>query len=543
MKYKKTIKTVLSVVLAAALTLTSSACKKDDGTGYIFKYDIAANPVTLDPQTAADSSSYEIIANMFEGLLKVDNEGNIQNAVAEKYTVSDDGLIYTFNLRKDVYWYDGDEFEAPCTADDFVFAFQRLFRPTTKSKTADGFFCIKNSEQINNGTISDITELGVKALDEYTLEITLNAPNPSFPVMLTTAPAMPCSREFYESSGGKYGLYGGSVASNGAFYIFRWNYDQWSSDNNNIIMRANKKNNENNDIAPYGLNFFIEETDSYQNFLDEQSHVYITSGVEAIQLLNLGYENTESKTRIWGVLFNTKSKSFGNESLRQALAYSIQREVLEINSVGYDKAAGIVPTVINIGEQGYRELADKECYLPYNSFLAEKSIEDALENVSKNSWSGLTIYVPDDDVIYEYISDISQMWQSELNFYCNVKRLSETNYETVLQSGDFDFIVADISGNFNSPYSYLSSFSSAGGSNYSGYVNSSFNVLLSRAENSATEKESADLYYQAEKTIVDSAVFIPLLNQSEYAFFGEDCEGIIYNPFSKTVIFKEAKKF
>ena len=135
------------------------------------------------------------------------------------------------------------------------------------------------------------------------------------------------------------------------------------------------------------------------------------------------------------------------------------------------------------------------------------------------------------------------MWQSELNFYCNVKRLSDTNYEAVLQSGDFDFIVADISGNFNSPYSYLSSFSSSGAGNYSGYVNSSFNALLSRAENSATEKESAELYYQAEKTIVDTAVFIPLLNQSEYAFFGEDCEGIIYNPITKTVIFKEAKKF
>ncbi|MCM1054043.1 MAG: peptide ABC transporter substrate-binding protein [Bacteroides sp.] len=542
MKYKRIIKAVLSLALAGTLTLTS-ACKKDDGTGYIFKYDIASNPVTLDPQTASDSSSYEIIANMFEGLLKVDNEGSIQNAAAESYTVSDDGLVYTFKLREDICWYDGDEFETPCTADDFVFAFQRLFRPTTKSKTASGFFCIKNSEQINRGYITDITELGVKALDEYTLEITLNSPNPSFPVMLTTPPAMPCSREFYESSGGKYGLYGGSVASNGAFYIYRWNYDKWSTDNNNIIMRVNTKNNGNNDISPYGLNFFIEEADSYQNFLNEQSHVYIASGAEAIQLLNLGYDNAESETRIWGVLFNTKSKSFENESLRQALAYSIQRDALEINSVGYGKAAGIVPAAINIGEHGYRELAEKDCFLPYNSLLSEQAINEALDSVSKNSWSGLTVYVPDDDVIYEYISDISQMWQSELNFYCNVKRLPDTDYESVLLNGDFDFIVADISGNFNSPYSYLSSFSSSGGSNYSGYVNSSFNALLSRAENAADEKQSAELYYQAEKTIVDSAVFIPLLNQSEYAFFGEDCLGIVYNPFTKTVIFKEAKKF
>lgn len=519
-----------------------SSCNKNDGSGYIFKYDIVANPVTLDPQTATDSASYEIIANMFEGLLRVDNDGNLQSAAAESYAISEDGLIYTFDLRENIYWYDGDKFEAPCTADDFVFAFQRLFRPSTKSKSASGFFCIKNSEKINKGVIEDISELGVKALDEKTLEITLDSPNPSFPVMLTTVPAMPCNREFYESSNGKYGLYGGSVASNGAFYLYRWSYDRWSSDNNNIIMRANIKNNSNNSISPRGLNFFIEEEDSYQNFLNEQSHVYITSGAEAIRLLDLGFENTESETKILGVLFNTRTGSFANESLRQALAYCIQREATAINAVGYRKAKGIIPNSINIGEEYYRKLADKDCFLPYDNLSAKNALEKALESVNKNSWSGLTLYVPDDDVIYEYISDISQMWQSELNFYCNIKRLSDTDHDRVLQNGDFDFIVTDISGNFNSPYSYLSSFSSSGGGNYSGFSDPSFNELLSKAENSASEKESAELYYLAERKIIDSAVFIPLLNQSEYAFFAEDCKGIVYNPFTKTVVFKEAKK-
>lgn len=541
MRFKALIK-YAALTLATALTVTVSGCKKDDGTGYIFKYDIVSNPLTLDPQTAVDSSSYEVISNMFEGLLKVDNEGNIQNAVAESYTVSDDGLTYTFKLRDDIYWYDGDEFEAPCTADDFVFAFKRLFRPSTKSRLASDFFCIKNSEPINKGYIKDIAELGVKAEDEYTLVITLNAPNPSFPVLLTTSPAMPCNEEFYESTNGKYGLSASTVASNGAFYIYRWNYDKWSSDNNNIIMRANSKNNENGDICPYGLNFFIEEEDSYQNFLDEQSHVYITSGSEAIQLLDAGYENSESETRIWGVLFNTKSRSFANESLRKALAYSIDRESLDVNIVGYHKAHGIIPDVIQIGEESYRELTGKDCLLPFDNDSAQSSIEEALNSVSKNSWSGLTLYVPDDDVIYEYISDISQQWQSKLNFYCNIKRLDQNSYENTLKNGDFDFIVADISGNSNNPYSYLSFFSTGGG-NYGRYRDTAFNTLISRGENAATAEEAAKLYYEAEENIVESAAYIPLLNQSDYAFFADGCQDIVYNPFSKTVIFKEAKKF
>ena len=481
---------------------------------------------------------------MFEGLLQIDNDGNIQNAVAEKYTISPDGLVYTFDLRQDVFWTDGDKFEAQCTANDFVFAFQRLFRPSTKSKTAGDFFCIKNAKEINKGSITDMSELGVKAEGDFKLVITLEAPTPSFLSMLTTAPAMPCNEEYYNSTDGRYGLYADSIASNGAFYLFRWNYDQWSKDNNSIIMRANKKNKENQDIYPYGLNFFIEEDDSYQNFLDESNHVYIASGANAIRLLNKGYEYSESENRIWGIVFNTKSSAFKSEELRKALAYSIDREKATLESeVGYNKAQGIVPSIIKIGTESYRELVKKDCLLPYSGELADSSLEKALEDVDKSSWSGLTLYVPDDDVIFEYISDIAQQWQYELNFYCNIKRLDQGSYEAALNGGSYDFIVADISGTSNSPYAYLSSFLSGNSNNYANYKNSEFEDILSEGESAATEKESADLFYKAEEAIVNSGVFIPLITQSEYAFFGEGCQGIVYNPFTKTVIFKEAKMF
>ena len=526
------------------MLVCGSGCREKDGRGAIFKYDIAANPATLDPQTANDSSAYEIIANLFEGLLKVDNNGDIQSAVAESYEVSEDGLIYTFKLREDVYWYDGDEFEAPCTAHDFVFAFQRLFKPATKSKTAGGFFCIKNAQAINDGRIGELSELGVKAVSDYELVISLEYPNPSFPVLLTTAPAMPCNEEYYVSTNGKYGLYADAVASNGAFYVYKWSYDPWSSDNNNIIMRANIKNNENEPIYPYGLNFFIEEEDSYQNFLNEESHVYITSGAEAVRLLDMGYDYSESNNRVWGVLFNVKSQVFKNENLRQALAYSINRSSGETDATGYEKALSIVPSSVKLGEEDYRELAGRESYLSYSSLLADNAMDKALNQVDKSYLlSGLTLYVPDDDAIVEYVSAVAQQWQVKLNFYCNIRRVTASEHEKVLKSGDFDFIVADISGSFNSPYAYLSSFTSSGSGNYSGYKNSDFDMLMAMAESAATVEESAELYLQAEDTVINGGVFIPLVGQSEYAFLGEDCMGIVYNPFSKTVVFREAKKF
>lgn len=541
LRFKKLFRIIAAFSLAAFVTVCS-ACTQKDGTGYTFKYDIAQNPRTLDPQTATDSASYEIISNMFEGLFKTDKDGNIQNAVAENYTVSSDGLTYTFDLRKNVYWCDRYDFEAQCTAKDFVFAFQRLFKPSTKSKTASSFFCIKNSEAVNKGEITDLSELGVKAEGDFKLIIQLEAPTPSLPSLLTTPPAMPCNEAFYNLTDGRYGLYADAVASNGAFFMYQWSYDQWSTDNNYIILRANKKNNANNEISPRGLNFFMDSEDCYQNFVDETRHVYIASGEEAIQLLNKGYEYTENENRVWGIVFNTKSKAFKNEYLRKALAYSINRDKTTLEgNVGYNRAKGIVPDIIKIGQNGYRSLINKDCLLPYDPNLADSSLEQALNTIDKSSWSQLTLYIPNDNTISEYVSDISQQWQSELNFYCNIKKLDRSSYETVLENGNFDFIVADISGTANSPYAYLSSFISGSSSNYSHYKSNNFEEVLSKAENALNERESAEYFYKAEDVIINSAVFIPLITQNEYAFFGKGCQGIVYNPFTKTVNFKEAK--
>lgn len=336
LRFKRLFRSIAAFSLAAFIVICS-ACSQKDGTGFTFKYDISQNPRTLDPQTATDSASYEIISNMFDGLFRIDKDGNIQNAVAENYTVSADGLTYTFDLRKDVYWCDRYDFEAQCTANDFVFAFQRLFKPSTKSKTASGFFCIKNSEAINKGKITDLSELGVKAEGDFKLIIQLEAPTPSLLSLLTTPPAMPCNEKFYDLTNGRYGLYADAVASNGSFLMYQWSYDQWSTDNNYIILRANTKNNANNEIAPRGLNFFIDSENCFQNFVDEARHVYIASGEEAIQLLNKGYEYTENENRVWGIVFNTKSKAFKNVDLRKALSYSINRDKTSLESdVGYN---------------------------------------------------------------------------------------------------------------------------------------------------------------------------------------------------------------
>lgn len=526
------------------MTVSFSGCFEDDGKDYIFKYDIAGNPRTLDPQTANDASGLELIANIFDGLLRLDDEGNVECAVAESYTVSEDGLTYRFKLRNDVYWYDGEEFEQVCTAEDFVFAFRRLFKPSTKSPSAGSFFCIKNSEAVNRGTLTDLSQLGVRATGEFELEITLQYPNPMLPVLLTTAPAMPCNEEFYNSTEGKYGLYADKIASNGSFFVYSWYYDQWSSENNNLILRRNDKNNADKSICPYGLNFFIDEADSYTNFVNEKSHVYVAEGNEAINLLNSGYSYSKSDNTVWGIAFNIgKNGVFSNESLRKALAHCTDRDSAVLSATGYVKAESFVPDSIQVGSLNYRESAGEESALAYNTALAKAELDVALTSVSRSDLEGITIIVPNNDTLISYLSYITQKWQSELGFYCNVKALDAVAYEAAVKNGNFEMALVSVSGSFNSPSAYLSSYKKNDSLNYFGYTDSGFDELVTQAERAETEEKSAELYFEAEKTITDSALFIPLCYQSGYAFFGDKCKDISYNPFTKIVTFRTAKRF
>ena len=140
-------------------------------------------PGSIDPHHAEGDWENRIIGDYIEGLMTEAADGSAIPGQAESYTLSDDGTVYTFTLREGLKWTDGE----PVKASDFVFAFRRLFDPATASSYAYLQYPIKNSEKIANGEITDFNELGVKAIDDRTLEITLNNPTPFFVVALDVA--------------------------------------------------------------------------------------------------------------------------------------------------------------------------------------------------------------------------------------------------------------------------------------------------------------------------------------------------------------------
>ncbi len=536
------LKRIMSAALCCAILL-SSGCFEKDGSDGVIKYDIAYNPGSLDPQTASDDASALIINSMYTGLLRVNPDGSLGAGIAEDYIVSDDGLVYRFKLSSSYSWTDANGFESPCTARDFVYGFQRLFNPETRAPRAAEYYCIKNSEAISRGALTDLSRLGVEASGDYELTITLDYPNPRFPVLLTEAPAMPCNEEYFIASQGRYGLAGETTPSNGAFYLKAWDYDPYTiTDNNHLILRRNAKYSEVKKVYPSGLNFFIEGDEDFADDFLAGTISCIAVNDSQRELFEGEYIVQEYDAITVGLLLNTKFELFRNAEFRRALACLADREKLGETAEGYSPAYAIVPGEVTLLDKSYREFAGEKMTAEYSVSDAQEHYQNALPQLDTSLFSGARIIMQEDKAAQAMISALMQEWQREFGFYCVVETLSEDEYNARLAARDYEIAVRDLSGSINSPAAYLQSFTKGGG-NYSGYNSAEANQLISRAERAADLSESAELYAQAEQIILDDAAVIPLYYKNEYFYINEDYADIYYNPFNKTIDFSNAKAY
>lgn len=477
------------------------------------------------------------------GLLTANADGSLSEGVASDYIVSDDGLVYTFKLRQDVYWVDADEFERQCTAKDFVYGFQRLFLPETSAPRASEYYCIKNSREINMGGSSDASILGVKALGDFELEITLDYPNPRLPALLSEPPAMPCCEEFFTDSQGKYGLSAECTPSNGAFYVYSWDYDPYTiTDNNNLILRRNSKNSESRKVYPSGLNFFIEENGEFTaDFLGGTTTCVAVTDEDAA-LIKGDYSCEEYKNITVGLIFNRSFELFKIPDFRRALATLTDRRTISKALTNFSSASAIVPEEVSMLDKSYRELAGSALTPKYSTEAAREYYDKALSKLNKDLFAGARIIVPNESAA-EAVGYLMQEWQREYGFYCVVETLNETEYRARLKSGDFELAAVELTGSYNSPSAYLECFRKGNASNYGKFVSSDFEELMNSAEKAVDLAESAKLYAEAEQLIIDEAAFVPLYYKNEYFYYDKDCADIIYNPFTKNVYFRDSKRF
>ena len=545
-----------SMLLILLFCVSVTACNSTE-QGSLFKYDIEADPLNLDPQSAEDYPSLLVIQNIFEGLLTVNPDGTLGEGVATDWSRSDNGLQYTFSLRKDAKWFDGE----PATANDFVFAFRRLFDPETQAPKASDFFCIKNAQEAYNGKKST-KEIGVIAQSDYQLIFELSYPNIMFLQLLTTAPAMPCNEKFFNNTRGKYGLESKIktdkdtsvylTASNGPFYLQSWSHDSYLKLRRNDYYKGKAK------AAAFGVNFTVfdpSENDNESNqpvtfdqnkaerFLNDKTDAVIVNGTNFSQLSGKGYQSDSYENTTWGILFNQNSSFFSNANIRKAFFLladdSIYSALLPQDSIA---AKAIVPHNITLLNQNYREYAGDSIMPKYDAAQAKKYFQKGMAELNLDLAENVTVLVPENSIQQEIFGYISQVWQRELNFYIKVEPVSISDMEKKLDAKQFDCAVVSLSGAYNSPDSILTGFVTGRSNNYAGYSNKNYDTYMSNGLKSFDMAQSADCFKNAERLLINDGVFMPLYYQRDYFVFNNKVSGLIYYPQSRLISFAYAKK-
>jgi oligopeptide transport system substrate-binding protein len=426
--------------------------------------------------------------------------------------------VYTFNLRDDVFWTDKNEFSAQCTAHDFVFAFQRLFNPAVKSHNSEEYFSILNSREIREG-IKPLDELGVVALSDFILEITLEQPNSSFPVLLTAPPAFPCNEEFYILASGRYGLNENAIAANGGFFLREWVYDPHWIYENRIILRRHEQNSESERVEPRGIDFHMDrEGSGLTRFMAGQTDGLVISGARVDDLIRRGFPYAGTETSVWGLVFN-EERAFSDKNLRLGLAHAIDRDALDFENTGYRVTSAVIPDGLKAGDVFYRDFV-RDSGGSIAALEADFSKAVSLFNSAETAVNTPVVIVPaasENDAIATLIRSITQQWQEKLSLFCTIELLSPNEYFQRIANGNYDIAVMRITADYNSP-----------------------TAIFAELGKEVTDK--AD-FIQAENEIIESAEFIPLCFMKEYFFMSRRSVDLVYNPFTGAVDFRKAKRF
>lgn len=531
----KPIKLLLLFLLCIALTLSTAACKNKTLTPeeQIIYYSIPFEPDSLDPQIANDSASRLIVMNIFEGLVRLDSYGKPASGVAKDWKTSDDETVYTFYLREDAHWSNGD----PVTAEDFLYGLQRTLDPHTGSPAASTLYCIKNAEAVHLGK-SPLSALGITA-NKNSLVITLEKPDSSFLTTLATPAAMPCQKAFFQSAGGQYGREDDKLISNGPFYVRAsgWSHNEY------IYLRKNPEYHGSETPVPAGVNIAI--ADAPENVCDaiEDGTVdcYALPGGELAQAEEKGLNLTSFGETVWGIAFNTENEVLSHPEIRRALLSAIDRRfVLQEVPEGCTETTDIIPDSVMLGGYSYRSHAPAGLSVPLSD-NPRQELQKALKSCHVEELPALTILCTDDSATQKIVNNLIETWNTQTGCYINKNPVSASELNDAVLSGEFRIVIAPLMAGGSSPVDTISLFTSDSSYNVAGLKDARFDSMIE----SARELTGDALLHQiieSEEYLNDQAVFYPLYCENRYYACAPNVSGIIFHSYGAGVDFFFAKK-
>ena len=498
MHFLKQLRSV-AALLAAFFVLSLTACGSGSNS---FTWFVDSIPANLDPQVASSASDIIACENLYSGLVRRTPDGSLAPELCERWEVSADRLTYTFYLKDGLTYTasKGDPSDYAITAEDFVFAFQRMFLPGTNSPYAVEFSALENSAAVLAGQ-KPASALGVTAPEPLKLVFRLSSPDETFLSKLTLPGAMPCDEAFFDSTRGTYGLTSASTLSSGHFYLSNWT-------SSGLFLRRAASGSQIDSLR------LVENTTSSGQSAEELiNNEKCTAALDdsgtPTSLQSVSYSDTT-----WALLFNCDS-IFASTELRQALG-SAAASAVEVPGGGlFAEAKGLIPDGLTVDGIDYRQTAGDV----RPAFGDPRALYIAARDggVSPSDFGRVSA------------EQINSAWQKEFSLFFSVEEVEPEEFQKRLESGDYTIALAPVQAEGGSVYAALAQFSPTGGG-LTGYSDALYTTQLS-ASATATGSTRCSLLAACERQLLEQAVAVPLFTQQKRLLVANGIEGLVFDPF------------
>ncbi|HSI08757.1 MAG TPA: peptide ABC transporter substrate-binding protein [Rariglobus sp.] len=478
-----------------------------------------SEPADLDPHIAVTYNDYNILVSLFEGLTVIDEATSKPlPGAAERWNISPDGLTYTFHLRADGVWSNGD----PVTAQDFVFSIERILNPKLASDYAYMLDVLKGAADYTAGKLTDFTQVGAKALDARTLQLTLDRPTPYllsvtahqawFPVH--TASVMKAGDPHARGTGWTKP---GALIGNGPFLLAEWKPDQ------HILVKKNPRFHAAAQNQIEAVKFFPIADPGVDERGFRAGQVHLTYDVLPDRL-DAWRREDPARLRIdpfletFYVRFNTTKPPFNDVRVRRALALAIDRDAIAgpVMRGSRKPAHSFVPP----DTAGYTSTASIGTDLPEaRRLLAEAGFAGG------KGFPKFEVKMNADPINTKVFEAIQQMWSRELGVECTLSTMDFRVYIDAMQTLSFEVLRSRWVGDFNDPATFTDLFTSTSGNNNTGWKNADYDRLIAAASRELDTTRRFALLREAETLAVNEAPATPVFYGTRTYLIHPDVKG------------------
>lgn len=458
-----------------------------------------AEPETLDPAIITGQPEGRVVNALFEGLTAFDRQGRAGPGVAESWTVSPDGKSYVFHLRPDAKWSDG----RAVMAGDFVASWKRTLTPETAASYNYQLFYVKNAKDFAEGKIKDFAEVGVRARDDRTLEVTLENPTPFFLDLCATPPLQPVPLWAVERFGDDW-IKPGRIVTNGAYTLDAWRI------NDRIRLRKSPVYWGRANVALDTVDFLPTSKGNvaFNFYASGEADLLLDKGLVPPSLLDALKKRPDFHAGAFlasfFLRFNCVKGPFADARVRRAFSMAVDREriVSKITRAGELAAATLVPP----GVEGYLAPAG----IRYDPEGARKLLAEA--GFPGGRGLPLIRYLYNEAELNEAIAvELQSMWREQLGVQVSLARQEWKVYLNSLNNLDYDIGRSTWVGDYPDPNTFLDLFLTGGGNNRTGWGHAAYDGLIAAASREADVARRFAILSEAEALlVVKEAVVCPV---------------------------------